>query len=44
MARTLNYAIMTQKEFSYRRSVADKFLLDILENKNLILINRFKEE
>lgn len=44
MARTLNYAIMSQKEFSYRRSIADKFLLDILENKNLILINRFKEE
>lgn len=44
MSRTLNYALMTRKEFDYRRSVADKFLLDILENKNLILINRFKEE
>lgn len=44
MSRTLNYALMTTKEFNYRRSVADKFLLDILENKNLIIINRFKEE
>ena len=44
MSRTLNYALMTSSEFSYRRSVADKFLLDILENKNMILINRFKED
>lgn len=44
MSRSLNYTIMPAKEFHYRRSVADKFLLDILENKNLILINRFKEE
>jgi hypothetical protein len=44
MSRSLNYTIMPAKEFHYRRSVADKFLLDILENKNLIFINRFKEE
>lgn len=44
MSRSLNYALMTPSEFNYRRSVADKFLLNLLDNKNLILINRFKEE
>jgi predicted transcriptional regulator len=44
MSRSLNYALMTRSEFNYRRSVADKFLLSVLENKNLILINRFKDE
>jgi DNA-binding transcriptional regulator YhcF (GntR family) len=44
MSRSLNYALMSKSEFNYRRSVADKFLLGLLENKNLILINRFKEE
>lgn len=44
MSRSLNYALMTPSEFNYRRSVADKFLLNLLDNKNLILINRFKED
>jgi predicted transcriptional regulator len=44
MSRSLNYALMTRSEFNYRRSVADKFLLEVLENKNIILINRFKDE
>mgnify|MGYP006286666971 CR=1 FL=1 len=43
MSRSLNYAIMNKSEFSYRRSVADKFLLDVLDNKNLILIDALKE-
>jgi len=43
MSRSLNYALMPTSEFNYRRSVADKFLMNLLENKNLILINRFKE-
>lgn len=44
MSRSLNYVVLTRSEFNYRRSVSDKFLMNILENKNLILINRFKEE
>jgi len=44
MSRALNYAVMTPNDFNYRRSVADKFLLDILDGKNMILLNRFKAE
>jgi DNA-binding transcriptional regulator YhcF (GntR family) len=44
MSRSLNYTIMTKSEFNYRRSVADKFLLQVLDNKHLILINNLKEE
>lgn len=44
MSRPLNYAVMTPTDFNYRRSVADKFLLDILDGKNMILLNRFKAE
>ena len=44
MSRDLNYVLLTNAEFNYRRSVADKFLLDMLDKKNLVLINRFKDE
>lgn len=44
MSRPLNYAVMTPADFNYRRSVADKFLLDVLDGKNMILLNRFKAE
>ncbi len=44
MSRSLNYAVMTNSEFNYRQSVADKFLLEILDNKNLILIDNLKKE
>ena len=43
MSRDLNYVLLTNAEFNYRRSVADKFLLDMLDKKNLVLINRFKD-
>jgi len=44
MSRSLNYALMTKSEFNYRRSVADKFLVGLLENKNITLINRLREK
>ena len=44
LGRPINYTIMSKNDFAYRRSLTDKFLLDLLENKNLTLINRFKAE
>ena len=44
MSRSLNYALITKNEFNYRRSVADKFLLGLMENKNITLINRLREK
>ena len=32
MSRSLNYVLMPTSEFNYRRSVADKFLMNLLEN------------
>jgi len=45
MGRDLNYTHMTAKEFLYRREVVDKFLYNILENKNnVILIDNLGKE
>lgn len=35
----VRYTVMTKKEFSYRRDVADKFLTDIVENKHIVAID-----
>lgn len=43
LGRSLNYSIMSKPEFLYRRSIADRFIFDLLENKKLILINRLKK-
>lgn len=37
---TLNYTVMTAKEYQLRRDITDKFLYDILENKKIIAIDR----
>lgn len=39
LGRELNFAIMDNKEFKYRRDITDVFLYNILENKNLIVID-----
>lgn len=41
---TLNYTVMTAKEFQLRRDITDKFLYDILENKKIIAIDRLNAE
>lgn len=35
----VRYTVMTKKEFSYRRDVADKFLTDIMENKHIVAVD-----
>ncbi|MFH1565179.1 MAG: hypothetical protein ABIC82_05035 [bacterium] len=36
----INYTIMSKDEFQYRKDVTDKFLYDILEGKNMIVIDK----
>lgn len=38
----VRYTLMKTKEFLYRRDVADKFLSDLLDKKNLLLIDKIK--
>jgi hypothetical protein len=38
----VRYTVMTKKEFSYRRDVADKFLTDIVENKHIVAIDNLE--
>jgi len=39
----INYTAMTAKEFKYRRDLTDRFLYDILENKKIVMIDKFTE-
>jgi len=39
LGREINYTIMDNREFKYRRDITDIFLYDILEGKKLIVIN-----
>lgn len=36
----INYTVMTQKEYNYRREVSDKFLLSTLSQKKITIIDR----
>ena len=44
LGRPINYVIMTKQDFVYRRGLTDKFLYDLLEHKNLILIDKLKTQ
>ncbi len=44
LGRDINYTVMSKQDFLYRRGMTDKFIFDLLENKNLILINRIKDK
>ncbi len=39
LGKPINYAVFSLDEFRYRRDVADKFLYDLFETKNFILID-----
>lgn len=43
LGREINYTILSEKEFFYRRSVMDIFLYNILTGKILILIDKLPE-
>jgi hypothetical protein len=38
-ARELNYSVLSYDEFYYRLSVRDKFITEILNGKNVILLD-----
>ncbi len=48
LKRELNYTLLDKEEFDYRRSVADRFLYNILDSDKIVLIdeifNPIKEE
>lgn len=39
----INYTMMTITEFKYRRDLTDRFLYDILENKKIVMIDKFSK-
>lgn len=39
LVREINYAVMTEEEFSYRREIADIFLYVILDGKKIVIID-----
>jgi DNA-binding transcriptional ArsR family regulator len=41
--RGINYTVMTTKEYKYRRDLTDRFLYDILENKNIVMIDKLSK-
>lgn len=41
VGRTINYTVLSKSDYAYRRALADRFLFDLLENKNIILIDHF---
>lgn len=38
LAQEITYTVLTVKEFEYRQNMFDKFVLDILENKNIQIV------
>lgn len=39
--KPLSYTVMTGNEFNYRNSLTDRFLFSILENRKIVLIDKF---
>lgn len=44
IGRNLNYVSMSTDEFRYRKSMFDKFVIDILEGPHKVLIDKLKAE
>ena len=42
LGRSINYTIMSKQDFVYRRGLTDRFLYDLLEHKNLKVIDKLK--
>ncbi|HNP75232.1 MAG TPA: hypothetical protein PKL09_02590 [bacterium] len=39
LGQEIRYSVLTAKDFQYRRDVTDRFLYDLLEGKNLIILD-----
>lgn len=40
LGRPINYTILTEEDFRYRKDVTDRFLYDLLEHKHMLVIDR----
>ncbi len=43
LGRQINYTIMTESDFKYRKDVTDRFLYDLLEGKNMIVVDKSRQ-
>ncbi|MEK7570542.1 MAG: hypothetical protein AAB515_03845 [Patescibacteria group bacterium] len=43
MDHDLRYTVLTQKEYQYRKDITDRFLYDILENRKIVLVDKYKK-
>ncbi len=42
LGRPINYTILSKQDFLYRRGLTDKFLYDLLEKKNLVVVDKLR--
>jgi DNA-binding Lrp family transcriptional regulator len=40
----INYTVMTQAEYKYRKDITDRFLYDILESKNIMIVDKITKK
>lgn len=40
LGQPINYAVLTRDDFDYRLEVSDKFIYDLLEERNLVVIDK----
>jgi len=40
LGRSINYTVMSQAEYKYRKDITDRFLYDILESKKIMIVNK----
>ncbi len=44
IGREVNFTLMDSKEFSYRHDLCDKFIMTMMEEPNIIVVNKLKLE
>ena len=40
LGQAINYTLMDKEDFFYRQNVADKFLFNLMDNKNLVVVDK----
>lgn len=40
LGQPINYSLMSKADFQYRREVTDKFIYDLLEEKNMVIVDK----
>lgn len=41
LSHSINYTVMSSQEFKYRQDVTDRFLYDILEDRRIVIVDKF---